>query len=540
MRTLSTEDLNDESYSQVGKPTDAAADGSTDDVVALNDAVDTVATTDYLSDIVLDPKTYALGRRVVGDHLEGGVKLKADVGVGMRGAELKLTHNAAFITSGPQDMLDLTHATITADVAVGDTVLTVDSSAAFAVGDEIGLRLADNPWDSVECQVFVFAKVKAITDGTHLTVDRPLLVEVDVSDTETRNKIVFLFDPGDLLVDTAITGPGTLNNPMTGSANAEASIYLRYARDVLIERIRCVDPGAGLILAYCENVHIRQLRVDHSEKQGGQASKGRALTVYNSVGVVVDGLHAESFEGVAVYAESYARLKVRDARLVLNHPDRTNGQAVIQVNQGSTADFENLVVEGAGTGQVLFDNGGTPGNYTVRNLDLMTSSKILGGLMPAYLSGRCRILEGGEVYEYNLDHETRWYGCDATLANGQFIDVSFPPGLMVAIEIWCSASVVPASDFDHLYVGRASGSMYDHVGSLVAGKKYRNIDRCTYGTNYVESEITKRVRVVIDTKASGVSSGTVKVRVAICSHETRYDTSTFPVTLADNAMAVGL
>lgn len=361
------------------------------------------ATANQRSVLALAPGgNHVIGRRVGGSQTNGGIFLERGVSLDGQGATLTLSNNSAFVTNrsplftGDNDGATTTTATITANVAVSATTYTVNSTTGFSVGDDVMVRLNDNAWDAVETKDWFSAKVLTVNSGTSITLDRPSPAACTVGTTAAVNKVIRKLYERD---DGGFVRNLTMIDPRTGSANAEAGIELRYVRNYKLSDITASNPGAGaILLAYSENVIASNIRINTSVKQGGQASKGRAINLYNVKNVRVENLYAEQFEGAAVMMESYCRGVVIDGMYVVNnHPTRVNSTTpILVVNQGSDVVIRNLLVEGTG-GMPLIDESATTGNrIAIENLWLNTDTPIKGGLDLGYVHGTMRI--GNTVY----------------------------------------------------------------------------------------------------------------------------------------------
>lgn len=336
--------------------------------------------------------SYKLSRYSVSDN-GPSIRLVAGVNYEGNGAALLQTANAGFIGNVPDQTV---RATITGNVAVGDVQLTVDTTAALIVGDTIGVRLGNNAYDAAETSLWFFSSVVSIDSGTTLHIDQGAPQAMVVGSTASANRAIVRFRAA----DNPVYQNQYIRNfkfVQSGAGNVEQGLSLVCTRNVTVENIYAENPGAGAVLmAYSFNNRVSNVFVSQSIQQSSQASKGRALNVWNSVDCTFRNIKADAFQGVAIFVESYCKNLLFDGVVVTNNWLAFAGTArgttdIFTVGQQSSSHFNNLVVNGAGSGQTLFGNGGTPGTATFSNVTLNTTEKIKGsfnleGFSGGYLS----------------------------------------------------------------------------------------------------------------------------------------------------------
>lgn len=440
-------------------------------------------TMDTRTTVALAPAgTHKVGRLVTGSSINGGIRLEPGVSLDGEGATLLLDNNSAFITNRwpiyPVDnQVGGLSATITADVGQGDTQYTVSSSTGFVADDWVFVRMTDNPWDDVEVKDTAFAKVVSIDSGTTMTLDRPALADCDVSDTTAGNKVIQKLYG---FVDGGGISNLTLVNPMTGSANSEIAIDLRYVRNFEVANIAADQPGAGaLAYAYCENILTRNLRVRRSDMQGGQTSKGRVLGAWNSKNLTYQNISAEYFEGVACFFESYCRGVVIDGmHLVNNHPDRVQASyPIFQIAQSCDVSVRNFTLEGLG-GTSLVEGGGTEASNIVafEGITTINTDTPMLGIPLGQINGPLRL--------YGVPYTSRvtWV-YDLEIPNDDNVGTwrFLPEGLYRSITVYVSST----TGITNLSISNyTSGTLGDIKGQLVSGQPVKIPNAGFAGTNY--------------------------------------------------------
>jgi len=353
----------------------AKGDGFTDDTPAINAAVDAAATVGGVVDFA--PVQYLLRRRSNAGQ-RPAIALRPGVSLDGHGCTLLLDDNCSYIGASP----DLTpRAYLDHDVAAGDRRIHVDSTAAFAVGDPVGLRLGDNEWDVRETREIFFTTVAEIADGQELVLATPLTRKMTVATTTAPNRAVVRFRPSD---NPLYTGGfiSNFNLTHTGRGNPESGIDLRCASGTQISQIKATDPGAGVVLlAYCRGVQVNGIFCDHSSRIGGHPAKGRVLNAWNSSDCLFANVEGHAFAGPFAFFESYCRnLQCVDWQIVNDWTQRAGtprgSNKLIMVVQGSEVEFDNLHISGDGEGEVVSDSGGTPAHIEFKEPIVTVSGQL--------------------------------------------------------------------------------------------------------------------------------------------------------------------
>lgn len=462
----------------------AVGDGVTDDVASMYTTVNT-ARNAYLETGVPSVVTltgdrdYAIGRRITGSQVGGGIWLPAGVSLEGNGASIRLLNNCNFIefkrpnlTYGTATTLGsaTASATITGDVALAATQFTVDDTSAFAAADEVFVRLNDNAWDANEAVNTYFAIVVSIDSATTMTLDRPAPAAMTVADTETANRKI-------QLLDEPIVGSFVRNlelvSAASGSANAEAGIGIGYTRNVLVENIVAEHVGAGILVGgYSEGLVARNLRLTKCTQQS-QGSKGRALNIWNAKNAHIDGLYAERFEGTVVFIESYcANLRIDNLHLVNNYPGRTATLDLMQVVQGSDVHFGDVLLEGIG-GAAVIGQGGTTGNtIVIDRLSINTASAVKA---TSGLSTIGCLTVGETAYQ-----QSRRFSKTVRINASTDVTHTLPSGIYRRAAVYASDPTGITAMF--LKYGSTNGSDLDSL--LVAGQSVRLSALESFGTDF--------------------------------------------------------
>lgn len=475
----------------------ALGDGSTNDTAAIDLAMDdayALATT-INKKVILEfngDKTYVIARRVSGVSGLGGIFVRRGVCLEGNGATLQLstvaTTTCAFIktkepTTSDKIATATTSTAITGDVAINATQITVTSSAGFAVGDDVFLRINDNAYDAVETKDPMFAKILTVDDATHVTLDRPIPVAMTVASTATANKkLIVLHEP----IEGIFIRNFVLINSEIGTANAEYGIDIRYTRNCVVENIIAEHPGPGIVNGgYNEGLIGRNLRVRKCDKQAAHVAKGRVLGLWNAKNCQFLNIYGENFQGPATYFESYCRnVSVKGMHVVNNHPSHSTTD-IFTATQLSEVHYEDVLVEGAG-GCPVFGAGGTSGLNTYRNLVLNTATQVTGGV-PLYVGdGALRI--GSAVYTDIIRRTVPF----RLIPNMVGVTLTMPTGLYRRFKVYVSST----TGITAFYVQNASGGGPQISSSLISDGIYELTIQ--YGSAYPVNNVDGK-RIIIST-----------------------------------------
>lgn len=459
---------------------------------------------------------YIVKRKIPTDQKTPAILLLPNVSIDADpGTRIYLQHNCSIIGTGIPNFI--VNEEIVANVVYGDTTLTVTNTSDFKVGDVVVLRIGDNPWDNAETCYADIVEIKAIV-GSTLTLDRPILINMNVAATTAKNKRV-------QRLDRQIEGISirnlTLINDISKGGNAESGIDIRYGRNITIENIEGENPGSGVVmLAYSTNVSGRNIGCNHSIQQNKQGSKGRIFNLWNCNNCKFEDVYGADFEGCWLFAESFCRaIQFKNGHIVNNSPTRNNTTTgLFIIVQGSQVDFENFTIDGNG-GFSVADQGATVGSNicTFRHLNLRVKDGIKGGLFTSRVTGILR------MYQPFISREVS-YNMDATIERVITIPItaSMYRNFLLPAGIWKSVSVegssnLSATDVTSLYIGRENHNGANHKTTLDSSIGVEIFVPKQIGTDYnVEFRSTDKTKVLISTPSNVGEGRTVTVRFVLC------------------------
>lgn len=436
---------------------------------------------------------WSIGQRLSGDTSAGGIYIdRSNVTLEFDNTVLNLTGASDFIKIRG---LGQTPVVVTANVAPTDTTFQVTSSATFAVGQDVFLRLGASIYDPIEPSYWLFAKVTAIPDSTHVTIDRPAgqsLTVASVSNTTLKSITVLETFPQNIHV----AGTVVLNNPMTGGANAEAGIYAQIAKNVQVDRVVATNPGAGAVLyQYVDGGLVGSIKCLASARQGGQLSKGRVLNLAECRGVTVETVEAENFEGIPIWAEARTEgCSIGKVVLHNTHPTRSTTTLDLIATIGeATLSIESVTVTGKPS--YFRGTGGSAGNYfDVQDAYFYTSAR--------------PIIANLDVVKRNLyvdqtRFNTRRRGRKVIrLVPGQTglsAYFSLPNGIYTELLVYCPST----TGINYFGYGSSGGSSANLVGLLVNGGTAKFGAAEGLGTGYPLNAAIGSKIVIIGTNADG-------------------------------------
>lgn len=250
-------------------------------------------------------------------------------------------------------------AVVTGDIALGQSTFVVDSTAPFAVGNDVVLRLGQIANDTNEPLSLQFGVVTAIADATHMTLDVQADVAVVIADqtssTAGSGPWTFLATGGGgvdnpgahsiYLADEIADGHAegfVLSSPNAGGKHNSQGVTAFYARGVTYDDFRTHNGGPPAVY-YSHDVTVNDWLCTCSDFLGGNTATGRVANVGSgSRNVVFNRLAGKRFEGAAVVVEASGRATVNDLRLENTHATRDNATVPVLQEQGTSR----LVVNG--------------------------------------------------------------------------------------------------------------------------------------------------------------------------------------------------
>lgn len=291
-------------------------------VTALTQEIDTTAVdaaARYLAslnggDLVIPPGTgnWIWKRPTIGS--QRGVFLASNIRVRAYGATLQMLDNCDFFTAFPATVEKLT---VSADVALNDVALTVDSAGTLATGDKVFVRLNTSAYDAAEPGNWYWASVVSVV-GLVVTLDRPAPAAMSVAATTAGNRQIV--KPSDVS-NVTVEGASFISSV---GGSVEGCINAQYVHSLTLRNLKGADCGAGLgIVQYTENVKLERLYADGIRAETG--SKGRLLSLAECDGVDADTITVKNFAAASAAIVVEASCVNVNFRNVLAGCDGTGG-----------------------------------------------------------------------------------------------------------------------------------------------------------------------------------------------------------------------
>lgn len=244
------------------------------------------------------------------DHFhQGGIRLRSHVSLqGEPGTRLLTTGSVncmAIASDGPfiWDSDHIIEAIIDDDVLAGATVYSVADSSDFTIGDQVIVRLRENPDDHPEVFWWAFAYVMDVGEG-FITLDRPAQVADEFSEAD-RDDSHIIRKVGSIVENVSIRGFEMLHDPEDFILAMSPTIWLYYVRDVRVEDIAATDPDSGiLVIQYGENVSAKNLHVRRSDQVNEIPYYGGGVGVAGAHGASLDDVRIEKFMANPVVIEA--------------------------------------------------------------------------------------------------------------------------------------------------------------------------------------------------------------------------------------------
>lgn len=430
---------------------------------------------------------WTIDRRVVGQQKEGGILIEdPDITLVSDGAVLNLTNNCDFIRvrSGLG-----TQVTITADTVITDTNLTVTSSATLTVDQWVFLRLGQAAYDAAEPDQWLYAKVLAIPDGTHVTLDRPVGYALSVSATPivSQRSIAPI---AKLAENVAIDGTWNLVNSMAGSAHAEAGVNLQNVMGCRVGTIIGTNPGSGAVVAqFVEGLTVATVKVAAAESQSDIASKGRVVSIAASRGVHLGLVEAENFEQHALYIEARAdAVQIDRLNLKNTHPDHSDSATALIATVGNGAVIIDQL-HASGRGSYLHSIGTSAGECVIREAYFRTSTRPV-------ISDLSVVKDRFLVDATSFPVRSTWTTVIPLTASMVAVDVALPAGYLRRTKVYASSLTGLLS----VKFASAAVSSVEALSDLVGGQTRELNQGRGFGTGYNGSAAqAKAVRISTDT-----------------------------------------
>jgi len=424
---------------------------------------------------------WTVTRTIPGDNMGGGIVMLPGISLLFDGTTLILADNCDFITcrGAPTGTPEI----ITANVAVGDTTVTVADSTGFADGATVWVRLATNPADpgSQEPVRSVFAKV-ASTTATTITLDTPLDQVMIVADTATVNRRIQTVN---LIENVGIYGHVDLvSAPQPGVTikRALSGINMAFARNITVGKVTGEHVGCGLvIMQFVEDCVVDYLGL--RECDGASIySQGQCVSMSNASNVTIDVIRAAHWQGVAWHLEGACRnIRFGNVHLLNNHPDRDPSWELAGLVDRSELEIGSLTLEGNGGGTIT--KGDVNCRFVVHNLFLETVTHV----QAIDISEVDRLSIAG-VALGSLRHVTIPF---RILPSANSLILNAPTGIYKSLKIKVSTMVGVVGG---IYLGDTPGFCLST--SLVAGVTREVVNPPWYGTVMAGNALTAQALYV--------------------------------------------
>lgn len=389
------------------------------------------------------------------------------------------------------------------------TTLPLNSVDGLNVGDWVGVRIGDNPYDRHEPRYAFSARVIGI-DGLTVFLDWKIPRQIDVRRAAPWNKSVFRLNepPVNLMIR---------NGQLIGEQSrpgVEGGIGLRWGRNIVIENIvgnrsGVGDMGAGLVglMQFCRGVTVRNVCLLSNRNTRNQASLGRMLNFSNCMDVEVKCLVAGNVKNVVGFFESYCE----QIRIIDPHIDISAGdmREIFFAVQGSELTIENPTVYTPDSITEFVDIGGSEGR-----------PQILGKLTWRGPLPRALALQdyASAIIDYRGPEGDAWidlrsafeHRAECVLSDpGQKINVAFP-GILLNLEVRVSGS---CDNLRSVKIGAGEFSGYEVVNELRSRSSVNIKPRpFGFGADYGGFERLSRPSRIVVEASSAALTGPVSVQ----------------------------
>lgn len=441
---------------------------------------------------------YQMGRSEAAVQTKGCFHLLPGVSLVSNGARIQLNSangapvNCAFVTAS--SVLSTTAATtVTADTTVATTNLTVTSSANFAAGNDVYVRLGQAAYDAAEPEYWFFATVSAIPDATHITLDRPCGYAMSVAATTDvlQRKITRI----DQWYENAFIGDfeflATTSNP---SAIAEFGVSLLYSRNVKIGRITATNPGASIVGGqWTENVDIDVLSVKNSDAMSSTAH-GRGFWVAECRNWHIGTAALKDCQDWFVVAESGAKNITIDDLIIDNAYNgvRTNA-GIITTLYKSQVSIGSLVLRGNLMSTVHEQGGVTSQGTNALSIDMVVDQT--GGATHSNVLTN-QVSRSLTVDGVTYNRVRTWTKRIALTASMSSVATTAPSGYARSCRVFASSTMAGLTKFA-LKAGAETATAH---ASIVANTSatLANVEQMTLNHN-----LTTAKSIIISTSGAG-------------------------------------
>jgi hypothetical protein len=522
-------------------------DGVRTDTQAINAAITAAsglyATWGSYITVYVPPKSggWEIKRATAGVNVGGGIELKR--GVKLRGdhTKLQLGENCYMIYAASPEGYS---SAVTANTTPTDTSLTVADSSGYQIGDTVYVRLGQHWYDAIEPDYWFFAKVVAIPDATHVTLDRTVGYTMNVADVAStdRRRVTVLTS---FLEQVDIEGFDLHSTGLTPQST-EAGIHLWKVGTARVANVTGRNMGAGIIFSFfVDNLETDNLRILGSVSPNGRDTWGRGLNLAETRVAHLRNTYAENLDrNFATIESTCEAIRFTGVKIQLNSAAFLARNIPVFRNLGnSRVEYQDLFIQGQCNS--LFDDSGNAlekATFRFTNTSIRTSTlPIIKDL--SVFDGDLRI--GDTVYR-EVRKVSRTFPITPGMSNA-FVDL--PSGLARRLRIYASTT----TGITTMYINNGVQNGTEIAPRLVAGQTVPIVNVCglsPVGTNYKWNDFpTKRLRINTDGTVPAGAYITVDFEYFAIPGTTddgsagRADLSTIPfvgVTMADVAPLSGV
>ena len=319
----------------------------------------------------------------------------------------------------------------TENITFGDNFIIVDNAGNFNIGDNVILRLGDNPYDKIETKKTIYAKIIEIDNvNNKITINKNIPLNLDLSTIKNNdNKTVYK-----VYSNNSKKSYKNLDLIASDNTNLESGIDLRFLKDITIENIESQNCGAGtVIMAYCQNVDISNIRCLKCNAPNSQGSKGRTFNFWNCENVTVNNVESSANQGCVIFLESYCKNIIFN-NLVINdfRSDKIAKQLIMMV-QESECEFNNLTIN-SNNQFILTADGGSTNEYNINNLTINSDKMFKGGLHTGRIRGIFKHTINNISYTMNFNDKRKGI-IELDLIDGLYKTLDFQNILITSYRI---------------------------------------------------------------------------------------------------------
>lgn len=347
----------------------AVGDGVTDDQPVIQACINAAAAPGGTSAVYVPPTEngYYLDTLAISGNNLGGL-LNVPAGVKLLGNWTKLRFGnkaTPFIVARTPELVANT-ATIVSDLVATDTNINVDDSSLFTIGDVVLVKLAQSTFDVAEPKWWLYAKVSAVPDGSHVTIDRPVCYPLSVAATPTASqRAVTRLD--NFVQDFQIGPFDLIATP--GLGNCQGGVVVACARGGIVD-VTGEETYPGMFgTQYAEHIEVGMISARRISKRG-VGYQGRGIALAESRSITFHNAYFKDCEGPFVWLEEGCRsIKFGTLHVENGYPGRVAGTAILDHYGNVEARYDSIFLTGNYVN--LYDTGGdTTSSFDIGSITL--------------------------------------------------------------------------------------------------------------------------------------------------------------------------